>query len=363
MFTSIPLHIAFQIVQERAENDEEWKANTNFSVPTLIILLKLCLENTPFMWKEEYYMMIYGTSMGNILSMFIAGIIMEYIDNKVNNAVISKTLPPNKMWKREVDDILTIVNKNDIPQYLDFMNAQFEGMTFSHELPQQITKHNKTTISIPFIGVKIEWDSVEKRCIVSVYRHNVWTAVYLNYFSYSPTSHKRGCINTLLSRAHDIIKDPKILKKEILFIIEIFRYNNYPLWFIRSCIKRYQLKHNKPKPEPLKPIDINTKMEDIRKIKKENIGIFDMVKLTGKGRTLQVIIKEMNDIITNNNGNNDDDNKPALILPFIEPIEKVKIIAKESNWMLRRIKENLHIRKDGLSYNAAMGDSKLTFSY
>ena len=43
--------------------------------------------------------------------------------------------------------------------------------------------------------------------------------------------------------------------------------------------------------------------------------------------------------------------------------KQVKVLAKESNWMLRRIKENLYIRSDGRTYNAAMGDSKLTFAY
>ena len=198
-------------------------------------------------------------------------------------------------------------------------------------------------------------------------------------------------------------------------------------------------------------------MTEIRTLKKQYKELFNCIKLTGIGRNKQIIIQEINDIITDINKSK---YKYTIILPYISdmddktrticnkynikliykpttklgiyfsnyksgkiPIElqsdiiyeipcndcdkcyrgetarwmmermkehkrdiqnmkvkncvskhfledghlpnfkQKKILAKESNWMLRRIKENLYIRSDGKSYNAAMGDSKLTFAY
>ena len=114
-------------------------------------------------------------------------------------------------------------------------------MSFSYELPQ----NNAHTSSIPFIGVQISWNQNTKICATSVYRHPAWSAVYLHYNSNSPLSHKAGCINTLLQRAHDIIKDKAVLNQEISFIINIFKYNKYPKYFIKRCINRFKDRYMK----------------------------------------------------------------------------------------------------------------------
>ncbi len=88
LFTNVPIDIALDIIHKRAKDDQTWKALLEIDTETLIKLLKLCLKNTPFQWKGEYYNQISGTSMGNILSMFVAGVMMEHIDNKVNKAML-----------------------------------------------------------------------------------------------------------------------------------------------------------------------------------------------------------------------------------------------------------------------------------
>ena len=211
------MNTAFDIVNKRATEDEEWKRSSEITADTLISLLKICLEKTPFHWNKKYWEQIYGTSMGNPLSMFIAGVMMEHIDDQIQNAVVQKTLPPFRMWYREVDDILTQINEKHIETYIKFINKLHDGMSFSHELPTtQID-----TMNIPFIGVQITWNKSNGKCTTSVYRHPAWSAVYLHFDSNNPLSHKAGCVNTLLQRAHDICLDKSILDKEISFIIDI----------------------------------------------------------------------------------------------------------------------------------------------
>ena len=65
---------------------------------------------------EQILVQIYGTSMGNPLSMFTSGVMLKFIGDQVQNAVLHKTLPPNKLWKREIDDILTQIQKEHVQQ-------------------------------------------------------------------------------------------------------------------------------------------------------------------------------------------------------------------------------------------------------
>ena len=136
LFTNIPLQKAFDIVYKRATTDTSWQQLSDIDADTFITLLKICLERKPFQWNNKCYEQIYGTSMGDPLSMFISGVMMEHIDDQIQNAVVQKTLPPNKLWYREVDDILTQINKQDINKYIKYINGLHEGMSFSYELPQ-----------------------------------------------------------------------------------------------------------------------------------------------------------------------------------------------------------------------------------
>ena len=105
LFTNIPLNKAFDIVYKRATTDTSWQESSDIDADTFMELLKICLEKKPFQWNNKCYEQIYGTSMGDPLSMFISGVMMEHIDDQIRNAVIQKTLPPNKMWLQQISKI------------------------------------------------------------------------------------------------------------------------------------------------------------------------------------------------------------------------------------------------------------------
>ena len=74
---------------------------TQLSVDEIIVLLKLCLSNTCFQWRDGFYEQTGGAAMGLPLSPVLANIFMEHFEQ---NALENSTYVP-KLWKQFVDDI------------------------------------------------------------------------------------------------------------------------------------------------------------------------------------------------------------------------------------------------------------------
>ena len=94
------------------------------------IALNFCLNNTYFTFEKKHYQQIFGVSMGSPISVIIANLVMEYVEQK---AISSFSSSP-KLWKRFVDDTFVIMQTNEMNRFFDHLNSVDPNINFIIEL-------------------------------------------------------------------------------------------------------------------------------------------------------------------------------------------------------------------------------------
>ena len=103
LFTNIPTDMAIDSALRRLSVDDTLSDRTNLSVQSIISLLRLCLDATFFLFRGQYYQQIFGTAMGSPVSVTVANLVMEEIEERA----LATFDPPPRFWKRYVDDTCT----------------------------------------------------------------------------------------------------------------------------------------------------------------------------------------------------------------------------------------------------------------
>ena len=90
---------------EKRLDDVDVPDHTPHKKEVLVSLLRKCLSSTTFYYNGTVYQQIFGTAMGSPVSVVVANIIMEHIED----LALSTSPVPTVFWKRYVDDVLTAV--------------------------------------------------------------------------------------------------------------------------------------------------------------------------------------------------------------------------------------------------------------
>lgn len=120
MYTNLPIEATLQAIKERLEEDQTWKENMNENLTTedMIALLRTCLSNTYFQYNNEYYLQKDGCPMGSPISGTVADIFLQKLEKE-----IVKNHPKIRYWKRYVDDVLAIIDKDSVDEILSSING------------------------------------------------------------------------------------------------------------------------------------------------------------------------------------------------------------------------------------------------
>ena len=199
LFTSIPLQLALDCTATAIEN-----STTKLPLPTddLMDLLNLCLTSTYFQYNGKHYKQLHGTAMGSPVSVVVAEIVMQNIEEQAL-ATYKRTLPP---WLRYVDDTFTAVHKDEIDDFHEHLNRQNADIQFTKE----IEENGK----IPFLDCLVTRNNNDNKLSTTVYRKPTHTDRLLDQSSYNPTSHKATTIQTLTRRAQLVCDSPDSLADE-----------------------------------------------------------------------------------------------------------------------------------------------------
>ena len=108
LFTTIPLDLAKQIVFDKLSSDFHLEDRTTLSVPELMEVFDICFSSTSVTFQQTIYQQIFGTPMGLTLSLIIANMVMEKLEERANNSFHS----PPCIWFRYVDDVYGCVPSN-----------------------------------------------------------------------------------------------------------------------------------------------------------------------------------------------------------------------------------------------------------
>ena len=153
---------------------------------TLVVKRPSGPPKNPLYWK--YNGSIYekkdGAAMGSPVSAVIANLYMESFEEQV--ITISSYEP--RIWKRHVDDTFTILDRENVDDFLQHLNNQQPSIRFTMETE----KDNK--LAFQDTVVLREPDG---RLTTSVYRKPTRTDQYSAYDSHHPKTVKRGIVKCL----------------------------------------------------------------------------------------------------------------------------------------------------------------------
>ena len=82
LFTSVPIDPALKIIKDLLVKDPALKDRTVMGIDDIIILLGFCLKNTYFSFQGQFFEQVEGEAMGSPVSLIVANLYMEYLEQK-----------------------------------------------------------------------------------------------------------------------------------------------------------------------------------------------------------------------------------------------------------------------------------------
>ena len=136
--------------------------------------------------------------------------------------IISPTLI--KWWFRYVDDVHSVIRKDQVNKLQDHINSIDPHIKFTIEL--------LGTDGLPFLDTltKPTPNSTES----TVYRKPMHTDRYLDYSSTHHIAAKLSVIHTLIHRAKQVCSTPEFLPKEMEHLNKVLQDNHYPAQFFQQ---------------------------------------------------------------------------------------------------------------------------------
>ena len=80
--------------------------------------LDLCLDNTYLCFCKTFYRQIFGVAMGSPISVIVANLFMESIENKM----LKNFASPPRIWLRYIDDTFVVLKKTEVAFFHKFIN-------------------------------------------------------------------------------------------------------------------------------------------------------------------------------------------------------------------------------------------------
>ena len=143
LFTKIPVHIAKSVIFDRLKCDSDLKIRCKLNINEIINALDLCLDNTYLCFGKKFYRQIFGVAMGFPISVIVANLVMESIENKMLKDFASSP----RIWLRYIDDTFVVLKKTEVVSFHEFLNNIEDNIKFTIE--QEVGN------AIPFLDVLI----------------------------------------------------------------------------------------------------------------------------------------------------------------------------------------------------------------
>src|SRR5436190_3915956 len=127
LYPNVPMDKTLNLVND-------WLLSLNLSpqeIKEYMILINLCMKQNTFQFNNKYYTQLDGTAMGNPLSCLLANIFMGHFEILAIETI--NYFP--RIWKRYVDDVFAVFNKNqDIQEFVQKLNSIYPTIKFTFEV-------------------------------------------------------------------------------------------------------------------------------------------------------------------------------------------------------------------------------------
>ena len=224
LFTNVPIDAAVQAALQIWENDPSLADRTTLMPAQIAYLLTFVLRSTYFQYNASIYEQKEGTAMGSPVSAVIANLYMESFEEQ---AITTSSYKPT-IWKRYVDDTFTILDRENVDDFLQHLNYQQPSIRFTME-----TENNN---KLAFLDTTVSREP-DSRLTTSVYRKPTHTDQYLAYDSHHPQSVKCGIVKCLHNRAKCLVTKPSVISEEKKHLSSVLVSNGYPFSFLQKLTK------------------------------------------------------------------------------------------------------------------------------
>ena len=157
----------------------------------------------------------------------VSAVIYLYMESFEEQAITTRSYEL-RIWKRYVDDTFTVLDRENVDDFLQHLNNQQPSIRFTMETE----KDNK----LAFLDTAVLREP-DGRLTTSVYRKPTHTDQYLAYDSHHPQSVKRGIVKCLYERAKRLVTKPSIISEEKKHLSSVLVSNGYPFSFLQKLTK------------------------------------------------------------------------------------------------------------------------------
>jgi len=220
LFPSIPVEEAIHSLEEHL---------TKHNVPPdkkqiYIKATKLCMGHNICQFRNNFYKIESGTTMGNSLSPLLA----EFFMAKFEIDLKERNLLP-KVWLRYVDDVFAIIKQDDLEQTLNVLNNQYNTIKFTVE--------KEENDCLPFLDLKL--CKVNGKLDISVYHKPTSTLRYITSDSHCPRQHKMAAFHSMAYRLCKLPLSINSYMREHSYIMNVAKVNGYKKTDISKIIEKH----------------------------------------------------------------------------------------------------------------------------
>ena len=200
----------------------------------IISLLDLCLNATYMQFQNVVYQQVHGTSMGSPVSITIANLVMEDIEQRA--------LSTFRTLYRSGRDMLMILALLSSPaklkSFTNILTVSSHQSNLRTKLNRTINFHSSTFSSTDKTTVPY-WPLFSGNQLTRI-------SIYLHFNSHHPQSHKQSVVHKLFSSAESLFSCPSLKSIEELHVSKALQDNGYLFTLVVSQ-DHVQLIHQKQK--------------------------------------------------------------------------------------------------------------------
>lgn len=228
LIPSIPAEEGLIALEEwltKCRIDEEQKE-------TYLAIAKMCLDDSYFQFRGQFYKLLKGTSMGNPISPLIANLVMS----KMEMDLKSKNLLP-RWWHRYVDDVFAVIKRTDLDKILTMLNTQPNYPTIKFT-------------AVPELNGKLEFLDLmlirkNNTIEVAVFHKPTSTKRLIPSTSHCPIQHKMAAFHSLAHRITNLPLSISNYKAEYEYMLDAAVVNGYKTSEVDRIIKKHSDKVHK----------------------------------------------------------------------------------------------------------------------
>ena len=180
------------------------------------------MNTTYFTFREKIYEQVFGTAMGSPVSVVVANLFMEDLEQRAV-ATAPLAIRP-RLWVRYVDDAYEIAPKDSVDNRLNNIDE-----TGSIKFTYEVEAEGK----LPMLDAMVKRET-DGKLTLSIYRKKTHTDQYLSFNSHHPLHQKLGVVRTLLDRSDTIITKEADRQNEEKHIKGALKRCGYPGWTIKQ---------------------------------------------------------------------------------------------------------------------------------